>query len=194
MALPTLYTPPKNSEELEKRKILASALKDFAAGSSPETAESLTSQGEKIGVTRNQLSNLYNQYKKQGVTATPLSAGPEMFGPPATLAGAPATSPVPEIKKPQQSLASADLYEESNGMGSVSIGATGVQGATGGLSRGTSRIGGTPIGRGSKKDRMGDIATNLLMNAYKERQRENAALKAEEDAYNRIYSMQPKPL
>ena len=79
--------------ELEKRKVLASALKDFAAGRSPETADILVAQGEKIGVTRKQLSNLYNQYKKEGVTSTPLSAPPEEYGPPASLAGAPASAP-----------------------------------------------------------------------------------------------------
>ena len=233
MALSTLYTPPKNAEELEKRKVLASALKDFAAGSSPETVESLAAQGEKIGVTRNQLSNLYNQYKKQGVTATPLSAPPEAASPPSSLAAAP-TSPAQTPSMAQGSGSVFDQQEKvaqaasaasgafggpnSRGassqyqaptprldrlaamqgtpMGSVSIGASGVQGATGGLAKGRSRTGGTPLGGSStgfspfgggtsSAKMMNNIASANLYFAAAERQRQLKEQEAEERGFNR---------
>jgi hypothetical protein len=124
MAKPTLYTPPKNSEELEKRKVLASALKDFAAGSSPETAKSLAAQGEKIGVSRNQISNLYNQYKKQGVTATPLSALPEAGGPPSSLATAPASP----AQTPSMAKESGSVFDQQEKVAQAASAASGAFG------------------------------------------------------------------
>jgi len=118
------YTPPKNTEELEKRNVLASALKDFAAGSSPETAESLVAQGEKIGVTRNQLSNLYNQYKKQGVTATPLSALPEADGPPSSLATALASP----AQTPSMAKESGSVFDQQEKVAQAASAASGAFG------------------------------------------------------------------
>ena len=237
MALPTLYTPPKDAGELEKRKVLASALKDFAAGNSPETAQSLMAQGEKIGVTRNQLSNLYNQYKKEGVTSTPLSAPPEAYGPPSALANQTTPSPTttPSPAEPSSMFSDYGVREgpvfanagpETKGldrlaamqgtpMGSVSIGAKGVQGATGGLAKGPSRTGGTPIGRGigigaspfgsrsSAARQMNAITGANLFRAEQERFQqqeqqnlENERIRAEIDAYKKAnrppeYTKQP---
>ena len=59
------YTPPKDEEELEKRKILAEELWRFTRDDvSPEYAKTLVEEGAKIGVDRKQLSNLYKQYKE----------------------------------------------------------------------------------------------------------------------------------
>ncbi len=52
-------------DPLEKRKLLAEELRQFAAGKSKETAQSLKEQGGEIGVTPTQLSNLYKQYKAE---------------------------------------------------------------------------------------------------------------------------------
>lgn len=65
MALPTTYTPPKDAAELERRRVLAEQLKEFAQkpDSSPNTAEGLMGEASKIGVSQNQLSDLFAQYK-----------------------------------------------------------------------------------------------------------------------------------
>jgi hypothetical protein len=64
MALPSAYTPPKNPEELDKRKELASVLKQFARGEVKVNPEDMVKSGATMGVSRNQLSNLYQQYRK----------------------------------------------------------------------------------------------------------------------------------
>jgi hypothetical protein len=51
---------------LEKRKLLAEELRQFAAGKSKETAQSLKEQGGEVGVTPTQLSALYQKYKEEG--------------------------------------------------------------------------------------------------------------------------------
>lgn len=70
-------------------------------------------------------------------------------------------------------------------MGSVSIGASGVQGATGGLAKGASRTGGTPIGtKTSSANKMGDIVAANLYFASAERQRQLNEQKAKERGFN----------
>ena len=51
--------------QLGERKLLADELRQFAAGQSKETAESLAQMGSDIGVSRGQLSSLYKQYKSE---------------------------------------------------------------------------------------------------------------------------------
>jgi hypothetical protein len=106
MALPSFYTKPKDEGELDKRKELASMVKSLAATRSdfsPQELQaegkSLSAEGEKLGVSRNQLSNLYNQYKAEGVKSTPLGGTPELAEPPAP-AGSPAQTPAGEPTKP----------------------------------------------------------------------------------------------
>jgi hypothetical protein len=81
-------------------------------------------------------------------------------------------------------------------MGSVSIGASGVQGATGGLAKGRSRTGGTPLGGSStgfspfgggtsSAKMMNNIASANLYFAAAERQRQLKEQEAEERAFNR---------
>jgi hypothetical protein len=64
MALPMIYTPPKDKAELERRKVLAEQLKEFVQkpDSSPNTAESLMSEAGRVGVSKDQMSSLYKQY------------------------------------------------------------------------------------------------------------------------------------
>jgi hypothetical protein len=81
-------------------------------------------------------------------------------------------------------------------MGSVSIGASGVQGATGGLAKGRSRTGGTPLGGSStgfspfgggtsSAKMMNNIASANLYFAAAERQRQLKEQEAEERGFNR---------
>ena len=60
-------------------------------------------------------------------------------------------------------------------------------GATGGLAKGPSRTGGTPIGAMSQSDRMREITKANLLRDASERRRQSALLRAEEDAYNQVY-------
>jgi hypothetical protein len=106
MALPSFYTPPKDEGELDKRKELASMVKSLAAtrsNYSPQELQAegktLAAEGAKLGITRNQLSNLYNQYKAEGVKSTSLGGTPELVGPPAP-ASSPAQTPAGEPAKP----------------------------------------------------------------------------------------------
>ena len=70
-------------------------------------------------------------------------------------------------------------------MGSVSIGASGVQGATGGLAKGASRTGGTPIGtKTSSANKMGNILAANLYFASAERQRQLNEQEAKERGFN----------
>lgn len=99
MALPTTYTPPKDAAELERRRVLAEQLKEFAQTreGSPFTdealkndkyAEDLVWEGAGIDVSRDQISNLFDRYKKERTpTGTPTPMGTP------TPAGTPATTP-----------------------------------------------------------------------------------------------------
>ena len=59
-----LYTAPKDAEELERRKVLAASLKELAASpeQSPETGKGLMEEAKKIGLTENNVKDLYDQY------------------------------------------------------------------------------------------------------------------------------------
>jgi hypothetical protein len=232
MALPSAYTTPKNSEELDKRKELASVLKQFARGEVKVNPEDMVKSGATMGVSRNQLSNLYQQYRKDFQNNPPMDliGGPEGFAvfgeklglkPPTTpptgtptgttptqpslfsgeyqregpVKGPFITSTTPAATPTQAPPAGTqDRGPETKGldrlaamqgtpMGSVSIGAKGVQGATGGLARGSSPTGGTPIGRGAGKNLMGNIAANLLYRAAEDRKNQNEILRAQIEAY-----------
>jgi hypothetical protein len=91
-------------------------------------------------------------------------------------------------------------------MGSVSIGASGVQGAIGGLAKGRSRTGGTPLGGSStgfspfgggtsSAKKMNNIASANLYFAAAERQRQLKEQEAEERGFSRVYgNAAPNPL
>jgi hypothetical protein len=229
MALPSAYTPPKNPEELDKRKELASVLKQFARGEVKVNPEDMVKSGATMGVSRNQLSNLYQQYRKDfqnnppqdlmgdtpptgttptGTTPTGTPTQPSLFsgehqfewggstrGTPMPVKGPFITSTTPAATPTQAPPAGTqdsgpatprlDRLAAMQGtpMGSVSIGAKGVQGATGGLARGSSPTGGTPIGRGAGKNLMGNIAANLLYRAAEDRKNQNEILRAQIEAY-----------
>ena len=90
-------------------------------------------------------------------------------------------------------------------MGSVSIGAKGVQGATGGLARGSSPTGGTPIGGGggigaspfgtksSAARQMNAITGANLFFAAEERRRQLEEQAAREKGFNMAYGNQSPP-
>ena len=65
-SVPSSFSPASIGDPLEKRKLLAEELRQFAAGKSKETAQSLKEQGGEIGVTPTQLSSLYQKYKTEG--------------------------------------------------------------------------------------------------------------------------------
>ena len=214
MALPSAYTPPKNSEELDKRKELASVLKQFARGEVKVNPEDMVKSGATMGVSRNQLSNLYQQYRKDFQNNPPMDliGGPEGFAvfgeklgltPPTTPPTGTPTGTTPTQAPPAGTQDSGpatprlDRLAAMQGtpMGSVSIGAKGVQGATGGLARGSSPTGGTPIGggmgvgaspfgtRSSAAQRMNNITGANLFKAQEERNLQNILTKAQIDAY-----------
>jgi len=56
---------PKPEIDLEKRKELAGVLKQFARGEIKTDPEGLVSAGEEIGVSRDQIRSLYNQYRNE---------------------------------------------------------------------------------------------------------------------------------
>jgi hypothetical protein len=78
MPLPPKYTSPKDDAELERRKVLSGQLKEFAQkpDSSPNTAKGLMEEAGKVGVSRDQMSSLFQQYKAETPSATP-SASPQ---------------------------------------------------------------------------------------------------------------------
>jgi hypothetical protein len=80
MALPMIYTPPKDKAELERRKVLAEQLKEFVQkpDSSPNTPESLMAEAGRVGVSKDQMSSLYKQYAP-ATTPAPTTAKPSMF-------------------------------------------------------------------------------------------------------------------
>ena len=196
-----------------------------------------------MGVSRNQLSNLYQQYRKDFQNNPPMDliGGPEgfaVFG--EKLGLKPPTTPptgTPTGTPTQPSLFSGEYQKEGpvkgpfitsttpaatptqappagtqdsgpatprldrlaamqgTPMGSVSIGAKGVQGATGGLARGSSPTRGTPIGggmgvgaspfgtRSSAAQRMNNITGANLFKAQEDRNLQNILTKAQIDAY-----------
>jgi hypothetical protein len=62
-----------------KRQLLADEVKRFAGGGSKETAESLIEQGGEVGVSREQLSNLYKQYRAESEKGPTKLDGGSMF-------------------------------------------------------------------------------------------------------------------
>ena len=65
---------PKPEGDLDKRKELASVLKQFARGEVKVNPEDMVKAGATMGVSRNQLSNLYQQYRKDFQANPPESA------------------------------------------------------------------------------------------------------------------------
>lgn len=156
------------------RQGLAGMLKQFARGETKEKPEDLIALGETVGVSRKQLSDLYGKYQKEFKAESAAS----------TQNKGPATPRLDRLAAMQGSP-----------MGSVSIGAKGVQGATGGLARGTSPTGGTPIGggsgigaspfgtKGSAARQMNAIVGANLFKAQEDRDLQNLLTKAQVDAY-----------
>jgi hypothetical protein len=216
MALPAFYTPPKNDQELEKRKGLASMVKDMATADpqfknlySPEDLKAekqdLVAMGAKIGVSRNQLTNLYNQYKAEA--AKPLSTTPESGGTPKGTAGTtppatpPATPPSPTDNRITDtgftpSDRSGVSIEDGRGLRRIAdIADTGSTPLTVGeltdrlglnkpfgqntsLSQPPRRLGG-----GGRDARRAQILQNIYQQDYNEFMREEKRRKALEDAY-----------
>lgn len=156
------------------RQGLAGMLKQFARGETKEKPEDLIALGETVGVSRKQLSDLYGKYQKEFKAESASS----------TQDRGPATPRLDRLAAMQ-----------GTPMGSVSIGAKGVQGATGGLAKGPSRTGGTPIGRGigigaspfgsrsSAARQMNAIVGANLFKAQEDRDLQNLLTKAQVDAY-----------
>ena len=134
--------------------------------------------GTPTGTTPTQPSLFSGEYQKEGpvkgpfITSTTPAATPTQAPPAGTQDSGPATPRLDRLAAMQ-----------GTPMGSVSIGAKGVQGATGGLARGSSPTGGTPIGRGAGKNLMGNIAANLLYRAAEDRKNQNEILRAQIEAY-----------
>jgi hypothetical protein len=149
-------------------------LKQFARGETKEKPEDLVALGATVGVSRKQLSDLYGKYRKEFNAESATS----------TQDRGPATPRLDRLASMQ-----------GTPMGSVSIGAKGVQGATGGLARGSSPTGGTPIGggggisaspfgtRSSAARQMNNITGANLFKAQEERNLQNILTKAQIDAY-----------
>jgi hypothetical protein len=156
------------------RQGLAGMLKQFARGETKEKPEDLIALGATVGVSRKQLSDLYGKYQKEFKAESATS----------TQDRGPATPRLDRLAAMQ-----------GTPMGSASIGASGVQGATGGLARGSSPTGGTPIGRSSgisaspfgtrssAARQMNNIMGANLFKAQEERNLQNILTKAQIDAY-----------
>jgi len=198
-ARPTFSAPAKDANELEKRKQLAGAVKELAAGSDgPYDAKGLMAEAEKIGVTRNQLSNLYQRYKAEGpakssplapTTAAPTTAAPTTAAPttaaPTTAApttAAPTTaaplSPAEKVKAAFQphSVATPKL-DQLNAMQSAPLG------AYSDIRRQATGFRGRPLGSGGQKGEMADIARRIMTKAVAERERSNAEEVAAQQAF-----------
>jgi len=78
MAIQPSYTPPKNPEELDKRKELASVLKQFARNEIKVDPEQMVKAGADMGVSRSQLSGLYQKYRKDFEANPPESTEPNV--------------------------------------------------------------------------------------------------------------------
>ena len=131
MALPTIYTRPKDEAELERRKILAGELKQFAQrpdaygklspADSAAEEKMLMGEASKIGVA-GQMKDLYAKYKSEAApagTLTPETAPALLAGPPAP---APTATPAPTPAERQVSTPGLDRLAAMQGspMGSVS--------------------------------------------------------------------------
>jgi hypothetical protein len=150
------------------RQGLAGMLKQFARGETKEKPEDLIALGATVGVSRKQLSDLYGKYQKEFKAESATS----------TQDRGPATPRLDRLAAMQ-----------GTPMGSVS------NGATGGLARGSSPTGGTPIGRSSgisaspfgtrssAAQRMNNITGANLFKAQEERNLQNILTKAQIDAY-----------
>jgi hypothetical protein len=75
------YNPATDPENIDKRKELASILKQFARREVKVNPEDLVKSGATMGVSRSQLSNLYQQYRKDFQNNPPMDliGGPEGF-------------------------------------------------------------------------------------------------------------------
>ena len=173
-ARPTFSAPAKDANELEKRKQLAGAVKELAAGSDgPYDAKGLMAEAEKIGVTRNQLSNLYQRYKAEG---------PAKSSPLAPTTAAPTTaaplSPAEKVKAAFQphSVATPKL-DQLNAMQSAPLG------AYSDIRRQATGFRGRPLGSGGQKGEMADIARRIMTKAVAERERSNAEEVAAQQAF-----------
>ena len=94
MALST-YTPPKDASELEKRRVLADSVKDLAQGKAMNTPDQLLEIGKGLGLSANNMSNLYQKYKNDSATAvTPPVVGASAEPTTSTLP-TPTTTPAP---------------------------------------------------------------------------------------------------
>jgi hypothetical protein len=150
------------------RQGLAGMLKQFARGETKEKPEDLIALGATVGVSRKQLSDLYGKYQKEFKAESATS----------TQDRGPATPRLDRLAAMQGAP-----------MGSVS------NGATGGLARGSSPTGGTPIGggggisaspfgtRSSAARQMNNIMGANLFKAQEERNLQNTLTKAQIDAY-----------
>jgi hypothetical protein len=220
MALPSAYTPPKNPEELDKRKELASVLKQFARGEVKVNPEDMVKSGATMGVSRNQLSNLYQQYRKDfqnnppqdlmgdtpptGTTPTQPSLFSGEYQKEGPVKGPSITSTTPAATLTQAPPDSGPATPTLDRLGESIDRLVAMQGATGGLARGSSPTRGTPIGggmgvgaspfgtRSSAARRMNNIAGANLFRAEQERfqQQEqqnlgNEMIRAEIDAYKK---------
>ena len=194
MALPTVYTPPKNEGELDKRKLLGQAVWKMALGDSAGTADSLVKEGEKLGVSRNQLSNLYQQYKSSKDIAGSLGS-PNQFANDFEFAEERRKLDIrnkqfeKEERVEEENKKNAEFFNRPSALTrydkNTGEPVRGVQGAVGGLSRGTSPTGGTPIGGGGRSSlpkEMQNIAAANLYRAGQQRamQNEQIALDREE--------------
>jgi hypothetical protein len=160
------------------RQGLAGMLKQFARGETKEKPEDLIALGATVGVSRKQLSDLYGKYRKEfkAESATSTQAPPD---------SGPATPRLDRLGEAVDRLVA-------------------MQGATGGLARGSSPTRGTPIGggmgvgaspfgtRSSAARRMNNIVGANLFRAEQERFQqqeqqnlENERVRAEIDAYKK---------
>lgn len=176
----------------EQRKGLADTIGKFAREEIAVNPQQLVESGAGMGVSRDQIRSLYQKYRSEFQSNLPEGYTPKT----ANALGESQlkvkyASQFETQKQPTPAAPASNAGQmastQNEPLGSAMMGASGVQGAVGGLSRGPSRTGGTPIGRMSSDDRMSQIATNLLRRAYRERQREASVLNAEEDAFNRVY-------
>ena len=154
-----------NQDVLNKRKDLASTLKQFARGEVQVDPEQMVKDASTVGVSREQLSGLYKQYRKE------FKSSPE---------SGPATPNLDRLaqmqNKPIGSSSALTRYDKNTGQP-----IRGVQGAVGGLE---TRPSGTQIGgrRSSLPKEMQNIAAANLYRAEQELllQNEQAILDREE--------------
>ena len=169
----------KEQYNQDARKDLASTLKQFARGETQVDSEQMVKDASAIGVSREQLSGLYKEYRKEYDKETEAKKSEEFYNRPSALT----------------------RYDKKTGEPVRGVqGASGVQGAVGGLSKGPSPTGGTPIGRGGRSSlpkEMQNIAAANLYRAGQDRilQNEQQALNdAEQRARIEAFLNANKPL